>query len=267
MYRHLLATYQRLRQRLAKWLPGGPLIPEALWQRTLANYPFLTSRSAAELRQLRRLSQQFLAEKTFTGTHGLEVTDDMAVAIAAQACLPLLHLGLGLSPYRDFKTVVLHPGAMVAKRQSTDAAGVVHRYQEVLLGEAMQGGPVALSWEDVAHAGHTAEQGHNVVIHEFAHKIDMQDGRANGSPPHATRAAQDAWQAAWAPAFAEFVDQVAMAERFGAPRPWLDAYGASAPAEFFAVCCEAYFVNPVRFAQEFPLLTDLLNAYFKPQAV
>ncbi|MDQ3060858.1 MAG: zinc-dependent peptidase [Pseudomonadota bacterium] len=239
-------------------------IPEALWQHTLQRYPFLARSPAPELAQLRRLVGLFLQRKEFTGVHGLIVTDEMAVAIAAQACLPVLHLGLAW--YDDFTGIVVHPGAMLARRKSIDAAGVVHDYKEALLGEAMQGGPVTLSWQDVAAAGDLAERGHNVVIHEFVHKIDMRDGTADGCPPLPSRAAQAAWHDTMQAAYDGFCEQVSMAERFGGEAPWLDAYGATAPAEFFAVACEAYFVNCERFTQDFPALTLLFDRFFKPEA-
>jgi MtfA peptidase len=242
-------------------------IPEPLWQSTLASYPFLAARPAADLQKLRTLSARFLARKEFTGAHGLVVSDRMALAVAAQACLPVLHMGNnGHRLYDDFTTIVLHPGAMLARRTSTDGAGVVHQYLEALAGEAMQGGPVTLSWQSVASSGDSSERGHNVVIHEFAHKLDMRDGTANGCPPLPSRTAQAQWQAVMQNAYANFRTQVAMADRFGGEPPWLDAYGATAPAEFFAVACEAYFVNRPRFAQDFAEVTALFDAYFHPSS-
>lgn len=248
----------------ALWRRGAPrpeALPEALWQRTLAHYPFLAQRPAAELLALRGLVAKFLAHKEFTGAHGLVVTDAMAVAIAAQACLPVLHLGLHW--YNDFKGIVVHPGAMLARREVTDASGVVHRYNEVLLGEAMQGGPVTLSWQDVEAGGASASSGSNLVIHEFVHKIDMRDGAADGCPPLPSARAREAWHDAMQPAYDAFCEQVAMAERFGGPPPWLDAYAAHSPAEFFAVSCEAYFVNRPRFTQDFAALTALFDRFFQ----
>ena len=245
-------------------LPGTrpKAIPELLWQQTLQCFAFLGRLPAGDQQALRLLVGRFLQGKEFTGAHGFEVTDEMAVAIAAQACLPVLHLGLGW--YDDFAGIVVHPSVMLARRKAVDAAGVVHHYQEALLGEAMHGGPVTLSWQDVAASGMTAAQGHNVVIHEFVHKIDMRDGLADGCPPLPSRAARAAWRAAMQPAFDDFREQVAMAERFGGAPPWLDAYGASAPAEFFAVACEAYFVNRERFSADFASLTTLFDRFFKP---
>ncbi|MES2979681.1 MAG: M90 family metallopeptidase [Pseudomonadota bacterium] len=236
-------------------------IPDALWAATLQQYSFLDALDTDELAHLKKLSAAFLQHKQFTGAQGLEVTDEMAVAIAAQACLPVLHLGLRW--YRHFKGIVVHPGAMVAQREATDPAGVVHRYSEVLLGEAMVRGPVTLSWQDVQAAGQSAGAGHNVVIHEFVHQLDMKDGVADGCPPLHSAALRQQWRMTMLPAFENFREKVALAERFGQPQPWLDAYGATAPAEFFAVACEAYFVNRSQFTEDFPVLTALFDDFFK----
>ena len=262
----------------ARWLNGWQQllrrsrpIPDALWQKTLANYPFLTRQSDADTFKLRTLAGQFLADKQFSGAHGLVVTDEMAIAIAAQACLPVLHLGLKL--YNDFKGIVVHPGAMLARREVQDAAGVVHRYNEVLAGEAMARGPITLSWQDIgggaAAASERAARGYNVVIHEFVHKIDMRGspgGQANGCPPLPSRAAKAAWLAVMTAAYDDFKHRVVMADRFGGDAPWLDAYGATSPAEFYAVASEAYFVSRARFAQDFAALTTLFDQFYLPNS-
>ena len=209
------------------------------------------------------MTEQFLTQKEFSGAHGLPVTDEMAVAIAAQACLPVLNLGLKL--YDDFKGIVVHPAAMVARRNMVDAAGVHHFYKEALVGEAMDGGPVTLSWQDVQQPSEPMARGYNLVIHEFAHKLDMRDGTPNGCPPLPSRQAKAKWQAAMQSAYGLFREQVVMAERFGGQPPWLDAYAATSPAEFFAVACEAYFVNPTRFEVAFATLKPLFDACFNPR--
>ena len=236
------------------------LIPDELWQQTVAQYAFLASRPEEDKSKLHALVEQFLAQKQFSGAHGLFVTDAMAVAIAAQACLPVLHLGLQL--YNDFEGIVVHPGAMLARRNVVDAAGVHHFYKEELVGEAMQGGPITLSWKDAVASAEHLERGYNVVIHEFVHKLDMRDGSANGCPPLPSRQARKAWQAAMQPAYGTFREQVVMAERFGGRAPWLDAYAATSPAEFFAVTSEAYFVSQKRFEADFPALKILFDRYF-----
>ena len=259
----MLRWLQKKIPRIYARLRGAPRpIPDTLWRQVLAHYPFLAALAADEKRRLRNLTSRFLADKEFAGAHGLEVSDAMAVAIAAQACLPILYLDLKL--YNDFKGIVVHSGPMLARRQTTDAAGVVHHYSEVLSGEAMQGGPVTLSWEDVA-ASALAERGHNVVIHEFVHKIDMHEGSPNGRPALPSRTAKLAWQQVMQTNYAKFRQQVVMHERFGAEAPWLDSYGAQSPVEFFAVAAEAYFVNRQRFTEAFPDLTQLFDSFFKPR--
>lgn len=240
----------------------APELPDALWRATLARYPFLAERAGAHVDRLRALAAEFLARKEFHGAGGLAITDEIALAIAAQAVLPVLHLGLAW--YDDFVTVVVHPDEVVARRTAMDEAGVVHDWDEVLAGEAMEGGPIMLNWRDVAQAGTTAESGFNVVIHEFVHKIDLRDGAPDGCPPLRSRAARERWLAVLQPAYEHFREQVTIAERFGGEPPWLDAYGATAIDEFFAVACEAYFVNRGRFMQEFAELTALFDGFYLP---
>ncbi len=269
------AFWNRLRNRLRTTLAPVPDIPAGLWLQTLQRHPFLAALDLPDQAKLRALSALFLDGKQFHGAHGLQVTDAMAIDIAAQACLPLLHWGeprAALGWYDDFVTIVVHPGEAIARRAHLDEAGVMHHYTEVLAGEAMERGPVMLSWQHVEHAGLSAARGTNVVVHEFVHKLDMRSGHPNGCPPlpagflgtHSARAAHAAWWAAWEPAYAQFREAVIKAERFGAPWPWLDAYGATSEAEFFAVACEAYFVNRQRFAQEFAGLVPVLDAFFRP---
>jgi len=144
-----------------------------------------------------------------------------------------------------------------------DDDGVVHDYEEVVAGEAMERGPVMLSWRDVSAAADADQDGYNVVIHEFVHKLDMRDGAADGCPPLPTRAARTRWLATLQPAFESFREKVIVAERFGGQPPWLDPYGAEAIDEFFAVASEAYFVNRARFSQEFPSLPPLFDSFYR----
>jgi len=266
--------WQALRTRLG-WGPRE--IPERLWRHVLGQLPFVAALPPPALARLRRLCGLFLAQKEFHGAHHLRVTDAMALSIAAQACLPLVHMPGGdrvLQWYGDFVGIVVHPAEAVARRKVMDAAGVEHHYDETLLGEAMQRGPVMLSWRHVAQAQASAEQGHNLVIHEFAHKLDMH-GKAPGHPadgcpelppgfmglPSASQA-RGLWRDALGQAYRRFREQLSLHERFGLERPWLDAYGATAPAEFFAVACEAYWVQRERFSLEFPELRPLFDGFF-----
>jgi len=246
-------------------------IPVSAWHVTIQRYPFLIESAGHDIERLRQLAADFLNDKEFHGAHGFVVTDEVALAVAAQAVLPLLHMPRGLSWYDDFVGIVMHPAEVVARRVVTDETGVVHEYDEVLAGEAMDRGPVMLSWQDVLAGGITADEGYNVVIHEFAHKIDMRDGAADGCPPlppgfagsTSAREARAAWLAVLQPVYEEFREQTVRADRFGAEPPWLDAYGAESVGEFFAVACEAYFVNRSTFALEFPTLLVLFDEFFR----
>lgn len=248
-------------------------IPDELWQPNLVQYPFLSEHAAADLPQLRQLTRAFLRQKEFHGVDGLVITDAMAVAIASQACLPILRLGNvahALRWYDDFVGIVVHPDEVLAHRSEVDDNGVVHDYEERLTGEAMASGPVTLSWHDVWQSGSSAVQGYNVVIHEFIHKIDMRDGVADGCPPLPTRfmgadtvrSARQRWQTQMESEFARFGEQVVMAQRFSGTPTWLDPYGAESIDEFFAVSCEAYFTNRLVFSREFPGLLTLYDAFF-----
>ncbi|CAN5784077.1 zinc-dependent peptidase [soil metagenome] len=256
--------------RWLRRLRALPSVPDAAWQATLARYRFLNDRSDAERDRLRTLTAGFLSEKEFHGAHGFVINDEVALAIAAQAVLPLLHLHGGTTWYDDFVGVVVHSSEVVAQRKITDVAGVVHEYEEVVAGEAMDRGPVMLSWQDVLASSITSDTGYNVVIHEFAHKIDMRSGVADGCPPlpagfagtTTAREARAVWLGAMQSAYEGFREQTIVAERFGGEAPWLDAYGAESISEFFAVTCEAYFVNRARFAEEFSTLLALFDEFF-----
>ena len=231
-------------------------IPDALWALTLARFHFLSWRDADDVARLRDMTTLFLADKEFSGAHGLSVDDEMAVAIAAQACLPVLELGLAW--YDGFKGVVVHADAVLAQREFVDDAGVVHEYEEELAGEAMHGGPVMLAWRDVADAGESADEGYNVVVHEFVHVLDMCDGDADGVPPLPDRAARATWLAVLTAEYDAFCERIDADED-----TLLDPYGAQAPEEFFAVASEAFFVAPRDLRAEHPRLYALLRGFFK----
>jgi len=233
-------------------------IPDALWSATIARHPFLSRRSTEDLDRLRRLAMLFLDIKEFTGADGLVVSDEIAVSIAAQACLPVLQLGL--EHYGRFVGIVVHPGEVVARREHVDDAGVVHRYDELLSGEAMEGGPVMLSWSDAQGPVDTAGEtpgawAYNVVIHEFAHVLDMGDGVADGVPPGVNR---ERWMDVLVPAFDNFCERVVCGHE-----TVLDPYAAEGADEFFAVSSESFFVTPQALKEEQPALYRLLMSYYR----
>lgn len=247
----------RLRARRVQRIVQRRAISDPLWYDTLASLPFLARWSDADLADLRRLASLFLDEKEFSGAGGLTVTDAMAVRIAVQACLPVLRIGL--QAYRGFVGIVVHPDEVVAPREVVDDDGVVHQYDEVLTGEAMGGGPLMLSWTDVRDAGDSADWAYNVVIHEFAHVLDMADGEeADGTPPLPGAERRKHWLSvldAEYETFCRWVDE----ERDTV----LDPYGASDVSEFFAVAVEAFFVASQAMREDHPKLYALFADYFQ----
>ena len=221
-------------------------IDDALWRKVLAGLPFLPSSE-----KLRRLALLFLAEKEFSGAHGIRITDEMRVAIAAQACLPVLELGLDW--YAGWRGIVLYPGDFRVRRREIDEDGVVHEWDDDLAGEAMPGGPVVISWDAVARDPYI-----NVVIHEFAHKLDMVNGAADGLPP--LHAGMDA--RAWAAAFQEAYDGFCDALERGQDT-WLDPYAAEHPSEFFAVVTEAFFEHPHETRRRYPAVYEQLKRFYR----
>lgn len=234
-------------------------IPDALWQLTLLRYPFLARRSEVDLAELRRLCSLFLSAKEFHGVAGFEVSDEVAVAVAAQACLPVLRLGL--SWYDGFVGIVMHEGEVVAQRRFEDEDGIVHEYDEELAGEAMEGGPLMLAWNAIAVSNDPAEFGkdevYNVVIHEFAHVIDMRDGVADGVPP-LDADERERWIAVIDAEWEKFCERIDAGEE-----TLIDPYGAEAVEEFFAVAVEAFFVAPSAMRAEEPAMYALLAGFFR----
>ncbi|TMH33744.1 MAG: zinc-dependent peptidase [Betaproteobacteria bacterium] len=221
-------------------------IDDALWQAASAPLKFLPR--APKLRELALL---FLAEKEFTGAHQLPVTDVMRVSIAAQACTPILELGLDW--YRGWRGIVVYPGDFRVRRQEVDEDGVVHEWEDDLAGEAMPGGPVVLSWDAAAH-----DPAINVVIHEFAHKLDMLNGEADGVPPLHAGMDRREWRAAFAEAYDGFCDAVDRGRD-----TWLDPYAAEHPSEFFAVISEAFFREPHETKRRYPDVYEQLALFYR----
>jgi Mlc titration factor MtfA (ptsG expression regulator) len=246
----------QLRARREQRIVQRRAISDALWFDTLTSLPFLARWGDADLTELRRLASLFLDEKEFAGAGGLTVTDAMAVRIAVQACLPVLRLGL--APYRSFVGIVVHADEVVAPREVVDDDGVVHNYDEVLAGEAMGGGPLMLSWTDVREAGVSADWAYNVVIHEFAHVLDMADGEADGVPPLPSAERRRLWISVLDAEYATFCRWVDEGRD-----TVLDPYGATEVSEFFAVAVEAFFVASAAMQQEHPKLYALFAEYFQ----
>jgi Mlc titration factor MtfA (ptsG expression regulator) len=268
--------------------PRAASIPQHLWAAQLHRFPQLLRLPAPAREQLRTLCGQFLGQKSMAGAAGLELTAAMELHIAAQACLPILNLGLGW--YRGWQGIVVYPAQFRVRRRVQEDNGLEHEFDATLAGEAWYGGPVVLSWQDskpgaqrprdAAEAANGTMAG-NVVIHEFAHTLDLLDGSADGVPPldrrlhagldpaHWARVLDDAYERFCAeldlidsevPADVD-PDSVA-AEPYYARLP-LDPYAATDPAEFFAVSSEALFVQADALQAAFPEWHSLLCRFYR----
>jgi Mlc titration factor MtfA (ptsG expression regulator) len=178
----------------------------------------------------------------------------MALIVALQACLPILKLGLDC--YRNWYTIVLYPAGFATQRVVIDENGVEHIQRERLSGEAWQQGPVILSWDDALEGG--VIDGHNLVIHEFAHKLDMQNGVANGFPPLHKDMARDAWVRAFSAGFEDFQNRCEQGQYIG-----IDYYAATSAAEFFAVLSEVFFERPEVIYKHYPEIYTCMKQYYR----
>jgi MtfA peptidase len=231
-------------------------IADELWQDCLADLPFIAARPAEQQQRLRRMASLFLDRKEFSGAQGFVVTDRIALTVTLQACLPVLELGL--EQYDGFVGIVMHSDAVVAAREMMDDHGIVHAYDEELAGEAMEGGPLMLSWADVLPSQQADATAYNVVIHEFAHVLDLRDGQADGIPMLGSSAERRAWGAVLTPEYDRFCERVVCGYE-----TVLDPYAAEAPDEFFAVASEAFFVTPRALKEEQPAMYRLLASFYR----
>lgn len=252
----MLGWWRKLQMRREAAALQRRSIPDDLWKRTLVRYPFLQRHDPADAAQLRRLTSLLLDRKEFSVVGGLKLTDMLAVSVAAQAALPVLRLGL--SAYDSFVGIVVHPGAVTVQRSQEDEDGVVHEFDDTLVGEFVQGGPLMLSWPDVRMAGKTGAQAYNVVIHEFAHVLDAGDGLADGVPP----LPEGVSRAQWLDTLQDEFERLAVRVEAGEATA-LDPYAAQAPDEFFAVASESFFVDPDGLLAEHPAFYDLLKRFYR----
>jgi len=205
------------------------------WQRALVRVPLTRGFNVDEFRRLRELVTLFLHEKSIEAAGGVMLDDAMRLVIAIQACVPILNLGLDC--YSGWHAVIVYPQQFRPQHEYVDEADVVHVDDDWKMGESWEHGPVILSWEDVQNTG--TGDGFNLVIHEFAHKLDMLDGSPNGAPPMHANMDIAAWSRVFTPAYADFCQRVDRGEDTE-----IDPYAAESPAEFFAVLSEAFFEIP-----------------------
>jgi Mlc titration factor MtfA (ptsG expression regulator) len=231
-------------------------IPDTLWHEATALRPFLAIYDDSELERLRAKVVLFLHAKGIVGARGHEVTPLQRVVIAIEACVLVLELDLAY--YDGFENVIVYPGEFVPDWEWEDEAGVVHRNDGPLAGEAMPGGPVVLSWPDVAAGADWAATGMNLVIHEFAHKIDMRNGEADGCPPLPAGMSPGVWRETLTGAYDDFCSRVDDGEDTA-----IDPYAAESPAEFFAVLSEVFFADPLLLRREYPRVYEQCVAFYR----
>ena len=248
--------FEALRHWRRKRVLKSSAIPDSLWNEAVRRLPFLAIYDADALARLREKVVLFLDAKGIVGARGHEVTPLQRVIIAIEACV--LVLELDLAHYDGFENVIVYPGEFVPDWEWEDDAGVVHRNADALAGEAMPGGPVVLSWPDVEASADWDSAGMNLVIHEFAHKIDMATGEANGRPPLPATMSAQAWRRALTAAYDDFCARVNDGEETA-----IDPYAAENPAEFFAVVSEVFFADPLLLRREYPDVYAQLAALYR----
>ncbi|WP_371195229.1 zinc-dependent peptidase [Glaciecola sp. SC05] len=218
--------------------------------------PFFKKMPADLQLQLKQHIQIFLSEKTFKGLKGLSITDEIKVTIAAQACLLLLNRKTDYYP--KLKTILVYPRAFVKEHQVTDATGVQSTKDTVLAGESWSYGKIVLSWQDTLDGAYLTEDGHNVVIHEFAHQLDQEDGYSNGAPILGSHQSYEQWAEVFSTQYHELQRRAQ-----NAIPSIFDYYGATNPAEFFAVASEVFFEKSHKLKQQYPKLYHQLSLYYR----
>lgn len=248
---------RRARHSATAWLPSqgsGAVFPEP-WRGWLRERVPLSARLPEPLRlRHEALVLDFIKRKPFIGCAGFEVTEEVRVVVAGHACL--LILARGKRAFDHVREVLVYPGGFVARRERVGADGLVHEDARVLQGESSSLGQVVLSWTDTVHQSHL---GHNLVIHEFAHQLDQAKGAANGAPFTAASAGR---LQRWATVMGREYDQHQRNTSLG-EQTLLSPYGATDPAEFFAVCAETFFELPQAMKYIHPTLYKELAAYFR----
>jgi len=226
------------------------------WRKILqTRVPYFRKMPADLQLQLKQHIQVFIKEKNFVGCKGVVITDEIKITIAAQACLLLLNRKTDYYP--KLQTILVYPSAFIKKQLATNADGVQFEQKQTLAGESWDFGKIVLSWQDTLEGANIPDDGRNVVIHEFAHQLDQENGRANGAPILGKRQNYSTWSQAFSLQFEQLKQQAAQ----GVPSLF-DYYGATNPAEFFAVASEVFFEQSESFSKDYPKLYQQLSQYY-----
>lgn len=257
---------------LVAWFIGQPWLTErrrrrwrgqpfpAAWRAILQKrVPYLRALPADLQLQLKQHIQVFVAEKAFIGCAGLVITDEMRVTIAAQACLLILNRPR-TDYYPGLRQILVYPGAFIVDKVHTDETGVLQdHHRQVLSGESWSQGQVILSWQDTLEGAATPDDAYNVVIHEFAHQLDQETGLANGAPNLPGRERYQRWARVMHEAYEQLQDEALHDDEASL----FDHYGATDPAEFFAVASETFFERPGPLAERYPTLYHELCDFYR----
>ena len=229
-------------------------IEESVWIRVFDRLPLLRRLNPGECARLRELSLLFLHAKVIEPVQGLELNQEQRLQIALQACLLILNLDLDW--FDGWIEIIVYPGAFITRHEAVDAAGVVQTSRNILSGEAWERGPVVLSWDEIETSGQGL--GHDVIIHEMAHKLDMLDGVANGYPPIHPQMSPHDWSTVFAAAYDDLNRRCNSGEESE-----INPYAAENPAEFFAVCSEYFFDSPRVLARLYPGVYGQLCLFYR----
>ncbi len=234
--------------------PSRRPVADATWRTVRRELPIVATLADSDAERLRALTDAFLDTKSLEGAGGFEFDEESRVVVAAQACIPVL--ALGIEAYAGWRSVIVYPGGFVSRGTSIDEAGVEHVWEDERSGESWFRGPVVLSWEDVAASGRL--EGYNVIIHELAHKLDMLNGDANGFPPLHAEMDGAAWYRVFSDAYRDLCARVDAGEETE-----LDDYATTGPDEFFAVISEYFFELPEVLDERYPELYAELRAFYR----
>lgn len=233
---------------------GKNVVPAEQWQQAEEALGTLEGLTGEETRRLRELAVLFLHEKSLEPVQNANLDESMRLRLALQACLPILNLGLDW--YDGWVSVIIYPAEFITEHESVDEAGVVHRLREPRSGESWLHGPVILSLSDIKDRFQW--DGHSVVIHEFAHKLDMLNGDANGLPPLHPQMNIQTWSEVFTHAYEDLCRRVAQDEA-----TFIDPYASESPGEFFAVVSEVFFEAPNKLLEAYPAVYEQLKQFYR----
>jgi MtfA peptidase len=248
----MFGFFKRQRRDAIRQQPFPPEWREVIEKR----FVYFTHLPEADQQKLLELVQVFVAEKRFEGCGGLEITDEIRITISAQACLLLLNRD-DEDFYPKMKTIFIYPHHYFATQKQIGTGGLVTEGPSGRLGESWYRGPVVLSWDDARNGAADHNDGHNVVFHEFAHQLDSESGQTNGAPLLDRKSQYIAWARVLGQEYSHLLDDIEHHRKTD-----IDPYGATNPAEFFAVTTECFFEKPEKLRRKHPALYDQLKTFY-----